>query len=64
MKLQKMKTFLQEKPAEWILWHTSPSGVPYMGAVLECQICSEGSLLEELLETQSLVEYGNTYDWS
>ena len=51
IKHDKIKSFLQENGADWILWHNNPPGACHMGGVSECQIRSARIILEGLLKT-------------
>ena len=53
MKHDKIKSFLQENGADWILWHNNPPGASHMGGVWERQIRSAKIILEGLLKTHS-----------
>ena len=53
MKHDKIKSFLQENGADWILWHNNPPGASHMGGVWERQIRSARIILEGLLKTHS-----------
>ena len=53
MKHDKIKSFLQENGADWILWHNNPPGASHMGGVWERQIRSGKIILEGLLKTHS-----------
>ena len=53
MKHDKIKSFLQENGADWILWHNNPPGASHMGEVWERQIRSARIILERLLKTHS-----------
>ena len=53
MKHDKIKSFLQENGADWILWHNNPPGASHMGGVWERQIRSTRIILEGLLKTHS-----------
>ena len=53
MKHDKIKSFLQENGADWILWHNNPPGASHMGGVWERQIQSARTILEGLLKTHS-----------
>ena len=53
MKHDKIKSFLQENGADWILWHNNPPGASNMGGVWERQIRSARIILEGLLKTHS-----------
>ena len=50
MKHKKIKTFLQEKGADWVLWKTNQPGASHMAGVWECQTHSAQSILQELLK--------------
>ena len=53
IKHDKIKSFLQEKGADWILWHNNPPGASQMGGVWECRIRSARTMLEGLLKIHS-----------
>ena len=53
MKHDKIKSFLQENGADWILWRNNPPGTSHMGGVWERQIQSARNILEGLLKTHS-----------
>ena len=53
MKHDKIKSFLQENGADWILWHNNPPGASHMGEIWERQIRSARIILERLLKTHS-----------
>ena len=53
MKHDKIKSFLQENGADWILWHSKPTGAFHMGGVWERQIRSARIILEGLLKIHS-----------
>ena len=53
MKHDKIKSFLQENGADWILWHNNPPGASNMGGVWERQIRSARIILEGLLKIHS-----------
>ena len=53
MKHDKIRSFLQENGADWILWHNNPLGAFHMGGVWEHQIQSARTILEGLLRTHS-----------
>ena len=53
MKHDKIKSFLQENGADWILWHNNPPGASNMGGVWERQIRSARIILEGLFKTHS-----------
>ena len=53
MKHDKIKSFLQENGADWILWHNNPPGASHMGGVWERQIWSARNILEGLLKIHS-----------
>ena len=53
MKHNKIKNFLQENGADWILWYNNPPCTSHVGGVWECQIWSARIILEGLLKIQN-----------
>ena len=53
MKHDKIRSFLQENGADWILWHNNPPGASHMGGAWEQQIRSARTILKGLWKTHS-----------
>ena len=53
IKYDKIKRFLQENGADWILWHNNPPRASHIAGIWERQIRSARTILEGLLKTQS-----------